>query len=206
MPVPSAASVSLGDAEVFDELRRLTAPRVEYRDSWWPTFTWLSPARHRGEAGAPARCGVERARSSADRAVRCHPAGRQRPDRIGNMVGGQGISASRWLDANLAPYVADGWEIVAIQLVPAEQGDSLTGDLQPLRLSFASDKSSTRCACPARRRCRSPSTCISWPTIEWIPTAVPVAGGQPSLEFAGRIERADVSPALAPLCRATARS
>ena len=26
----------------FGELRRLTAPRVEYRDLWWPTFSWLS--------------------------------------------------------------------------------------------------------------------------------------------------------------------
>jgi hypothetical protein len=37
MPVPSAAQVSLGEAEAFTELGRLTAPRVEYRDTWWPT-------------------------------------------------------------------------------------------------------------------------------------------------------------------------
>ena len=38
MPVPAAAEVTLGDAEVFADLAALTAPRVEYRDSWWPTF------------------------------------------------------------------------------------------------------------------------------------------------------------------------
>ena len=54
MPVPSAAEVSLGDTEVFDELGRLTAPRVEYRDSWWPTFTWLLPGAGPSETtGAP---------------------------------------------------------------------------------------------------------------------------------------------------------
>ena len=31
------------------------------------------------------------------------------------------------LDENLAPYVADGWEIVAIQLVPAEAGELADG-------------------------------------------------------------------------------
>ena len=36
MPVPFAAKVSLGHTEAFEELGRLTAPRVEYRDSWWP--------------------------------------------------------------------------------------------------------------------------------------------------------------------------
>ena len=37
------------------------------------------------------------------------------------------------------------------------------------------------------------------------PAAVPVAGGQPVLEYAGHVERADVSPALASLVP-TARS
>jgi hypothetical protein len=44
------------------------------------------------------------------------------------------------LDANLAPYVADRWEIVAVKLAPAARDESLTGDLQPLRLSFASEE------------------------------------------------------------------
>jgi hypothetical protein len=55
MPVPFAAKVSLGHTEAFEELGRLTAPRVEYRDSWWPTFTWLLPsaASSLETAGAP---------------------------------------------------------------------------------------------------------------------------------------------------------
>ena len=39
MPVPSAPQVSLGEAEAFGERGRLTAPRIEYRDSWRPTFS-----------------------------------------------------------------------------------------------------------------------------------------------------------------------
>src|SRR4029078_13224648 len=41
MPVPSPARVSLGDPAVFEDLGRLTAPRIEYRGSWWPTIPWL---------------------------------------------------------------------------------------------------------------------------------------------------------------------
>jgi len=54
MPVPSAAEASLGDAQVFNQLGRLTAPRIEYRDTWWPTFSWLFPHRAAPDtAGAP---------------------------------------------------------------------------------------------------------------------------------------------------------
>jgi hypothetical protein len=58
MPVPSAAEVSLGDPEAFGELARLTAPRVEYRDSWWPTFSWLSADEPLDAAAAPPGAGV----------------------------------------------------------------------------------------------------------------------------------------------------
>jgi len=59
--VPSAAEVPLGDAEAFEELRRLTAPRVEYRDSWWPTFTWFTGLQaSRGlDAAAPVGAAVD---------------------------------------------------------------------------------------------------------------------------------------------------
>ncbi len=138
---PSAVQVSLGDTEVFEELGRLTAPRVEYRDSWWPTFTWLLPgaASSLESAGAPGGA--------------VNLLGRQRigpfdvtrlaandPTALATWLADKGFPRPDSLDANLAPYIADHWEIVAIQLAPAQAGESLTGDLQPLRLSFTSDK------------------------------------------------------------------
>ena len=57
MPVPSAARVTLGDAGVFTELARITAPRTEYRDSWWPTFDWLTGGSRGALESAGARPG-----------------------------------------------------------------------------------------------------------------------------------------------------
>jgi len=198
MPVPSRADVSLGDAEVFTELSRLTAPRVEYRDSWWPTFTWLFPGGPEAleTAGAPGgavdvlgrhRIGpFDVTRLAADD-----------PAALANWLAGKGFPNPDGLDQNLSPYVADGWEIVAIQLAPADPGKSLTGELQPLRLSFRSDQ----VVYPMRlsRSATTPQAVDLYVLADhrMDPAAVPVAGEKPSLEFAGRIEPADVSPTLA---------
>jgi hypothetical protein len=196
MPVPSEARVSLGDTEAFEDLGRLTAPRIEYRDSWWPTIPWLVWAGAASDtAGAPAGA--------------VNVLGRQRlgPFDVTRLAGDNATALANWLkdngfpypdglDDNLAPYVADGWEIVAIQLVPAEAGGSLSGALQPLRLSFASDT----VVYPMRlSRSATVSQYIDLYVLaphRMDPSAVPVAGDKPTLEFAGHIERSD-SPALA---------
>jgi hypothetical protein len=196
MPVPSAARITLGDTEVFSELARITAPRIEYRDSWWPTIPWLVWAGSASDtAGAPAGA--------------VNVLGRQRlgpfdvtrlaandPTALANWLSDNGFPHPDGLDDNLAPYVADGWEVVAVQLVPAEEGGSLSGALQPLRLSFASDT----VVYPMRlSRSATTSQYIDLYVLadhRMDPSAVPVAGERPTLEFAGRIERSD-SPALA---------
>jgi hypothetical protein len=72
----------------------------------------------------------------------------------------------------------------------------LTGDLQPLRLSFTSDT----VVYPMRlsRSATTPQTVDLYVLADhrMDPTTIPVAGQEPSLEFAGRLERSDVSPAL----------
>jgi hypothetical protein len=198
MPVPSAAKVSLGEAEVFEELGRLTAPRVEYRESWWPTFSWLT-------AGGPS----EGAMAGAPPGAGVNVLGRQRigPFDVTRLSAGDPAALAKWLadndfphpdglDANLAPYVADGWEIVAVKLVPAAKGESLTGDLQPLRLSFAAD----RVVYPMRlsRSASAPQSVDLYVLADhrMDPTSLPVAGVRPTLRFAGRVEPADISPAL----------
>jgi hypothetical protein len=57
------------------------------------------------------------------------------PTALATWLADKGFPHPDGLDANLAPYVADHWEIVAIQLAAAQAGESLTGELQPLRLS-----------------------------------------------------------------------
>lgn len=198
MPVPSAAQVSLGEAEAFAELGRLTAPRIEYRDTWWPTFSWLTSGPSEGAmAGPPPGAAVNvlgRQRIGPFDVTRLAA---QDPTALATWLTGNGFPHPEGLDANLAPYVADRWEIVAVKLAPATQGESLTGDLQPLRLSFASDK----VVYPMRlsRSASTPQTVDLYLLADhrMDPTSVPVAGNAPKLEFAGRIEGKDVSPALA---------
>jgi hypothetical protein len=196
MPVPSAAEVTLGDTAAFEELGKLTAPRIEYRDSWWPTIPWLIWAGAEPETvGAPG--GV------------VNVLGRQRlgpfdvtrlaandPTALADWLRDNGFPHPDGLDENLAPYVEDGWEIVAVQLVPAEAGGSLSGALQPLRLSFASDT----VVYPMRlsRSATVPQYIDLYVLADhrMDPSAVPVPADEPTLEFAGHIDPGD-SPALA---------
>jgi hypothetical protein len=118
------------------------------------------------------------------------------PTALANWLRDNGFPHPDGLDDILAPYVADNWEIVAVQLVPAEADGSLTGALQPLRLSFNSDQ----VVYPMRlSRSATMSQYIDLYVLadhRMDPSALPVAGEAPSLEFAGRLEPGD-SPALA---------
>lgn len=198
MPVPSAAQVSLGEAEAFDELGRLTAPRVEYRDTWWPTFDWLFPAApSEGAMAGPPPGAVnvlDRQRIGPFDVTRLAA---DDPAALTKWLTDNGFPHPDGLDTNLAPYVADRWEIVAVKLAPAVNGESLTGDLQPLRLSFASDV----VVYPMRlsRSAPTPQTVDLFVLADhrMDPSSVPSTGNRPTLGFAGAIDASAVSPALA---------
>jgi hypothetical protein len=196
MPVPSAAQVTLGDPGVFEELGRLTAPRVEYRDSWWPTFSWLFTGAALDTAAAPGGS-VDVLATQRIGPFNVTRLAANDPTALAKWLADNGFPHPDGLDESLAPYLADRWEIVAIQLAPAEQGETLTGGLQPLRLSFTSD----RLVYPMRlsRSATTPQTVDLYVLAghRMDPTTVPVTAETPSLEFAGPLERADISPALA---------
>lgn len=194
MPVPSAAHVTLGDAAVFDELARITAPRVEYRDSWWPTFDWLTEGSRGALESAGARPGGVKVLSNQ----RIGPFDVTRlagddPAALAGWLTAKGFLHPDGLDANLAPYVAAGWEIVAIQLTPDAAGATLSGTLQPLRLSFASDKA----VYPMRlsRSATAPQSVDLYVLADHRidPSALPVPGNAPTLQYAGPVD----APALA---------
>lgn len=194
MPVPSAAHVTLGDAAVFDELARITAPRVEYRDSWWPTFDWLTEGSRGALESAGARPGGVKVLSNQ----RIGPFDVTRlagddPAALAGWLTAKGFLHPDGLDANLAPYVAAGWEIVAIQLTPDAAGATLSGTLQPLRLSFASDKA----VYPMRlsRSATAPQSVDLYVLADhrMDPSALPVPGNAPTLQYAGPVD----APALA---------
>lgn len=199
MPVPSVARVTLGDNAVFDDLATLTAPRIEYRDSWWPTFSWLTGSADSALEGAGARppggvsvLGTQRigpfdvTRLAGDNSAA-----------LAAWLGDNGFPRPATLGDNLAPYVEQGWEIVAIQLAPDDTG-SLTGTLQPLRLSFASDT----VVYPMRlsRAATVPQSVeISVLAAHRMdPSTVPVAGTEPTLRYAGHLDARTVPDSLEP--------
>ncbi|MCV7211934.1 DUF2330 domain-containing protein [Mycolicibacterium canariasense] len=201
MPVPSAAQVSLGDIAVFGELTRLTAPRVEYRDSWWPTFDWLQQGSSEAfdTAGAAPGAGVQVLSSQRIGPFDVTRLRGDDPAALAGWLADKGFPHPDGLDANLAPYVADGWEIVAIQLVPGAAGASLTGTLQPLRLSFAADKAD-EVVYPMRlsRSATAPQTVDLYllAAHRMDPVRVPVPGNAPTLQFAGPVHSAVLAPYL----------
>lgn len=144
MPVPHRATVRLGDRELFDRLSTLTAPAVEERHYFWPrNGDWPFGGTYDG-AAAP---------SPGARGPGVGVVGRERlgpfdvarltatdPAALRNWLTSHGFQLPASLASALRPYVKQRWEYVAIRLAPAEAHRPLSGALEPLRLSFASDR------------------------------------------------------------------
>ncbi|OBB02401.1 hypothetical protein A5755_27165 [Mycolicibacterium fortuitum] len=190
MPVPTEAEVTLGESAVFSALSALSSPRVEYRDSWWPTFGWLTQMFSGSQDGlvmAAAPDGVtvrSQQRLGPFNVTRLASAD---PHALATWLTQKGFAQPPSLADDLAPYVAEGWEIVAVQLFPDAAGQTLTGELQPLRLSFASDTAiyPMRLSRAAQHPLSVDLYVLAGHRMD--PTALPVAGGNPTLQFAGRI-------------------
>ncbi|MGW4095971.1 DUF2330 domain-containing protein [Mycobacterium sp. NPDC004974] len=190
MPVPSEAEVTLGEPAVFSALSALSAPRIEYHDSWWPRFGWLSTLfsqRAGGLVSAAAPDGVTVRSQQRLGPFNVTRLASDDPHALASWLSEKGFPQPPSLADNLTPYVAGGWEIVAIQLFPDAAGQSLTGDLQPLRLSFASGT----VIYPMRlsRAAKLPLAVDLYVLADhrMDPTALPVSGRNPELQFAGRI-------------------
>lgn len=158
MPVPGRAEVSLGERELFDELRAMTGPVHRTRHYFWPREgDW--PFSDRGDAMAGGAPELEGADDGA--AVEVISEERLGPFEVARLAATDPEALETWLHDHgyalpdrlaeeLTPYVEDGWEYVAIRLAPGSDGDAdgdtdggagtvLGGDLDPLHLSFASD-------------------------------------------------------------------
>jgi hypothetical protein len=195
MPVPSTAEVTLGDPKLFDDLDRITEPRTEYSDSWWPTFTWLF-GEGDGMAGAPRDSAVEVLGQQRIGPFDVTRLAANDPSALATWLADNGFPHPDDLDENLAPYVADSWEIVAIKLAPATADAALTGGLQPLRLSFA-----TRTMIYPMRLSKSadnPQNVVLYVLADhrMDPASVPTERERPFLGYAGRITGSETGAAL----------
>lgn len=127
VPTPTPATVTAAGAGVFPELERLTAPHVER------------------PPGARADLDTAAAVATAPTVVAQVQLG---PLEATTLTGGDLTGVRRWLDshgyvmrpevtAQLEPYLKQGWAFVAMRLTGEEP---LRGQLDPVRMDFASDR------------------------------------------------------------------
>ncbi|MFF3952143.1 DUF2330 domain-containing protein [Streptomyces sp. NPDC001890] len=192
MPVPHRASVELGDPALFSELYLLSAPERVTRHYFWPrSRDW--PLGGSGGVGDSAA-----APSAGARTV--DVVGRQLlgPFDVARLAATDPEALQKWLEDNgfdlpdrlataLKPYVEQKWEYVAIRLAPRDDGIPLGGPLQPLRLTFASD----RLVYPMRlsKLASTPQRLGLYVLADHrMEPSGPIGGDAPQVTYAGRID------------------
>ncbi|MFD3538247.1 DUF2330 domain-containing protein [Streptomyces sp. NPDC058662] len=191
MPVPRRATVRLGDGAVFGELDRLTRPERRTRTHFWPRRGDWPFASGRGDGAGAAPPGT------GDPAVGV--VGRERlgdfdvarltatdPDALKNWLESNGFALPDRLAVEVQPYVDQKWEYVAVRLAPRDPGTVLRGDLDPLRISFDSD----RLVYPMRlsRLARTPQSLGLYVLADHrMEPASRIGGSAPEVTFAGNV-------------------
>ncbi|OLT36314.1 hypothetical protein BJF79_06820 [Actinomadura sp. CNU-125] len=138
-PTPSEAEVRLGERGWFEELDELTEPRVVTRRIWFPD---LGGGFGAGDGAAPAAGaggGVEVLGERDLGPFRVATLDADDPDALAGWLSRNGYRLRPDLEKALGPYVEQGWKYVAVKLRPSS-GAPLTGALDPLHVSFASDE------------------------------------------------------------------
>ncbi|MFI9046254.1 DUF2330 domain-containing protein [Streptomyces sp. NPDC053427] len=192
MPVPHRATVKLGDSQLFNELTALTAPADEERSYFWPRsgdwpFSWgdtTGDAAPMPGARGPGVGVVGRERLGPFDVARLTATD---PDALRGWLKSHGFRLPDSLATALRPYVAQHWEYVAIRLAPAARNGYLSGTLDPLHLTFASD----RLIYPMRlsRLARTPQSLGLYVLAPHrMEPRGTIGGSRPDVFFAGRIK------------------
>ncbi|NJP66517.1 DUF2330 domain-containing protein [Streptomyces sp. ventii] len=145
MPVPGRAEVTLAEPELFTELDAVVAPERRVDRYFWPRpGDW--PRAEQDTAGSSEGSAPPVEVVSQDRLG---------PFDVSRLAAGDPAALARWLENHgfalsgslagaLEPYVAAGWEYVAVRLAPEGEaggrGPVLSGPLEPLRLTFATER------------------------------------------------------------------
>lgn len=207
MPVPARADVTLGDPELFDALEELTAPEHRTRHYFWPrsrdfpfdldVSDGVSGAMP--GAGAPDVGVVGRERLGPFDVARLTATD---PKALSGWLERNGFELSDPLAAELTPYVEQKWEYVAVRLAPDGGTGALTGELTPLRISFASD----RLVYPMRlsRLAKTPQSLGLYVLADHrMEPRDSIGGGRPEVTYAGRVEDTGANKSLAALTGGT---
>ncbi len=138
LPVPAQATVQLSEAKLFETLQELTKPRPEQRYGLIPPFSLGAGAAPDGVgAGAPPVLLLQRQTLG--------------PFDVSTLAATDATALSDWLTDNgynfpndladvLQAYVEQEWFYVAVRLTPGADGQELTGELEPLWITFQSDE------------------------------------------------------------------
>ncbi|GIL15130.1 MAG: hypothetical protein BroJett039_03030 [Chloroflexota bacterium] len=138
LPIPSRAEVKLAPSKLFDELAEMTKPLVRDEVEWTFGFGGGVGAMPDAVGGAPRGVNVLSRQNIG-------------PFDVANLAATDKDALKNWLDENdfqldasvidlMQPYVDENWTFVAVRLRPENAGQELGGELQPLWISFASDK------------------------------------------------------------------
>ncbi|MGA4545877.1 DUF2330 domain-containing protein [Uniformispora flossi] len=168
MPVPARADLALGDKKVFSRLEEVVAPVDKTRYYFWPRDgDWPFGGDHKKTNGASSAAApgaaappVSVVGSGELGPFQYAQLAATDPAALESWLHANGFTMPAGLADSLKPYVDQGWEYVAVKLAPAGSGGStggstgggagrsvpgrvaptLGGDLDPLKLTFASDK------------------------------------------------------------------
>ena len=131
-PVPARAEVQLADAEIFDALQELTKPIVEKQIALFPMLG--------GTDGAPGGAAVTLLERQTLGPFEVSTLAATDADALGNWLAENGYNLAPEVAAALEPYVQQNWYYVAVRLSPGAGSDELTGELDPLWITFDYDK------------------------------------------------------------------
>lgn len=140
VPTPAPATVTTAEADLFDELARLSAPKVETVRKW--TWGWANAE------GPPSESDMAGSAPAAPMVVQQVRLG---PLEATTLSGGDLAGVQKWLhdngyqlrpeiSAGLEPYLRAGWSVVAMRLTSEGGAEGLDGPLAPVTLRFASDE------------------------------------------------------------------
>lgn len=131
LPVPAQAQVQLGNAKIFAELDEYTKPLVQEKHVW--------------------NLSMPLAGSAAPAGARVSVLSRQElgPFDVVNLAASDADALKTWFDENgfnfapqiaevMKPYVEQEWTFVAVRLQPGQSAQTLSGNLDPLWVTFES--------------------------------------------------------------------
>lgn len=131
-PVPTRAEVQLADGELFDALKTLTRPIVKKEMAFFP-FLGGSDG-----TGAPGSVALLERQTLGPFDVSTLAA--TDADALGNWLAENGYNLAPEVTAALQPYVEQGWYYIAVRLSPGADSDELSGNLDPLWITFDYDR------------------------------------------------------------------